>query len=312
VKHIPFLDGAALERAGVTPVEAMAAIERGLAALGRGAAQQPHPTALSPEPGAFFQPLTAALPESNLACVNWLTFHPGNAASGRPHSGGLLILNDFKTGEPLCLMDGLWVSHRRTGYIAGLGAKYLAGPPGDVALIGPGAISDFALDALAALGRLGSRVRICGRREDSTRAFCAAARARLGVEALAFTDARAAIAGANIIVTATSHAGAPFLERAWVAEGALIVMIDRLRLITPALLARADRLVTNSRESLASWGVKERNVESFPELVAGGRARPVGSGEIALYDAGGLAVADLAYAALLWQRLNERNAVQPP
>lgn len=309
MKRIPFLDGAVLERAKVAPLEAMAAIEAGLAALGRGTAQQPHPTSLAPARGSFFQPLTAALPDLGLACVNWLTFHPANVDAGRPHSGGLLILNDFHTGEPLCLMDGLWVSHRRTGYIAGLGAKYLAGPPGDVTVIGPGAIARFAVEALAALGQVRGRVRVCGRREESARAFAADMREHLDLEAQPTTDPRAAVAGARLVVTSTSHAGAPFLEPGWLADGTLVVLIDRLRLVTPALLARADRIVTNSRESLAAWGVQDDKAESFPALVAAGRAASVRSGEIALYDAGGLAVADLAYAALLWQRLSQANAI---
>ena len=302
---VPFLDGAALAAAEVTPVEAMAAIETGLAALGRSMAQQPPPPALSPGNGGFFQPLMAALPEANLACVNWLTFHPGNTAAGRPHSGGLLILNDFATGAPLCIMDGIWVSHRRTGYIAGLGAKYLAGAFDDVAVIGPGAIAAFALDALAAQGMLRGRLRVCGRRAESAQSFCAETQARLGVEAVPYTDPRAAIAGVRLVVTSTSHAGPPFLERDWIADGALVVMIDRLRLITPGLLARADRIVTNSRDSLAKWGVQagEGRVASFPELLAAREKVPTEPSEIVLYDAGGLAVADLAFAGLLWRRL---------
>jgi len=308
VKSPPFLDGAALARAEVAPLEAMEAIEAGLAALGRGEAQQPHPTVLAPERGAFFQPLTAALPALDLACVNWLTYHPRNALARLPHSGGLLILNAFGTGAPLCVMDGIWVSHRRTGYIAGLGAKYLAGAPGDVALIGPGAIAAFALDALAALGLLRRTLRVAGRRAESTAAFCAETKTRLGVAAVPLTDPRAAVAGARLVITSTSHEGSPFLEREWIADGTLVIMIDRLRLITPGLLARADRIVTNSRASLKSWGLDPaRDVASFPELVAGGVARPAGFGEIVLYDAGGLAVADLAYAARLWRRLNEKG-----
>jgi ornithine cyclodeaminase/alanine dehydrogenase-like protein (mu-crystallin family) len=45
----------------------------------------------------------------------------------------------------------------------------------------------------------------------------------------------------------------------------------------------------------------------LPEIVAAGHHQPVGVDEITLYDAGGLAVADLALAALVWRRLNERN-----
>src|SRR5947209_17307575 len=114
MRAIPVLNARQLERADVPVAEAMAASESALAALGRNAAQQPHPFALVPEPGGFFQPIAAALPEEDVACVNWLTYHPDNPARGLPHSGGVLTLNRFASGEPLCVMDSIWVSHRRS------------------------------------------------------------------------------------------------------------------------------------------------------------------------------------------------------
>jgi ornithine cyclodeaminase/alanine dehydrogenase-like protein (mu-crystallin family) len=154
MRQLPILDAEVLAHAQVAETEALATIEAGLAAVGLNEAQQPHPPALSPRAGAFFQPLIAALPTDNIACVNWLTYHPENVTVGLPHSGGVLILNDFTTGEPLCVMDGIWVSRRRAGYVAGLGVKYLAGDFHDVAVIGPGSIAAFAVDAIAALGLL--------------------------------------------------------------------------------------------------------------------------------------------------------------
>src|SRR5262249_55732382 len=152
MSSLPLLNAAELDRAGVSLAEATTAIESALAALGRNAAQQTRPSALVPEPGGFLHPIAAALPDDDIACVNWLSYHPGNPARGRPHSGGLLILNRFATGEPLCVMDGIWISHRRTACIAGLGVKYLAGEFHDVAVIGPGAIAELAIEAIQALG----------------------------------------------------------------------------------------------------------------------------------------------------------------
>jgi ornithine cyclodeaminase/alanine dehydrogenase-like protein (mu-crystallin family) len=82
-------------------------------------------------------------------------------------------------------------------------------------------------------------------------------------------------------------------------------MIDRLRVVTRDLLARAGRVVTNSRESLAGWGLEDatRVHQTLPEIIAAGGRKPVRPDEIVLYDAGGLAVADLAFAALLWRRV---------
>ena len=60
MRSFPVLNAGELERTDVPVAEAMAAIEAALAALGRNAAQQPHPFALVPERGGFFQPIAAA------------------------------------------------------------------------------------------------------------------------------------------------------------------------------------------------------------------------------------------------------------
>ena len=307
MRKLPVLDAEALAAAGVTAAEALAAIEPALANLARGEAQQPHPATLVPGAGAFFAPLVAALPKENIAGVNWLTYHPQNTAAGLPHSGGLLILNDFANGEALCVMDGIWIGQRRAGYIAALGVKYLAGDFHDIAVIGPGAIAAFAIDAVAALGLLRGGLRVCGRRQQSADRFCADMLSRHGIRARPYTDPQAAVRGARLVLTSTSHSGSAFLEPEWLMPGTLVIMIDRLRVVTRALLARAERIVTNSRESLASWGLEDgsRMGATLPEIIAAGRRQPVSPDEIVLYDAGGLAVADLAFAALLWRRLQQ-------
>ncbi len=309
MKRLPVLDGEQLALAGVSVPEALAAIEAGLVALARNEAQQPPPPVISPGAGAFFQPLTAALPRDHVACVNWLSYHPGNPAKGLPHSGGLLILNDFETGTPLCIMDGIWISLRRAGYIAGLGVKYLAGQFEDIALIGPGAIAACAIDAIASLGPIKGQVRVYGRRIESAQQFCTETSSRLGLRAVPYSDPRAAVSGVRLVLTSTSHTGPPFLERGWLDHGTLVVMIDRLRVVTRELLGQAGRIVTNSRESLARWGfdAKDRAPLVLPDIIAAGHPQPVHTDEIVLYDAAGIAVADLAFAALLWRRLREKS-----
>src|SRR5262249_29008237 len=158
----------------------------------------------------------------DVACVNWLTYHPGNPARGLPHSGGVLILNRFASGEPLCVMDGIWISHRRTGYIAGLGVKYLASPFHDVALIGPGGIAAYAIDAIHALAPIRGELRVCARRLESAQRFCAQTSARLGIRCVADTDPRSAVAGARLVLTSTTHAGPPFLQPDWLDRGTLV------------------------------------------------------------------------------------------
>lgn len=313
MNRLPIFDAAMLDSANISVAEAMAAIESGLAAVARSSAQQPAPPVLQSPDGGFFQPLVAALPASNLACVNWLNFHPDNPGLGKPHSGGILLLSDFASGEPLCVMDGIWISHRRTAYVAGLAAKYLAGSCDDVALIGAGAIATFAVDALAELRCLQHELRVCARSTESAERFCRNTSSRIGVPTRPTTHPQHAVKGARLVVTSTTHAGPPFLERDWLDDGTLVIMIDRLRVTTRALLAQADRIVTTSRESLARWAFNDPKLlgQTLPEIIAAGRRQPVAPDQVVLCDVGGVAVADLALAALVWERLKPRTERNP-
>jgi ornithine cyclodeaminase/alanine dehydrogenase-like protein (mu-crystallin family) len=306
----PFRDGDARAAIAPPPDVAMAAIAAGMAALAEGRAQQPALPPLRQDGGGFFQPFVAALPADNVACVNWLTYHPNNVANGRPHSGGLLILSEFSTGAPLCMMDGIWIGHRRTAYVAALAVQSLSSDVDDVALIGPGAIAAHAIEAIAACRPFRGELRVCGRSPARAEAFCAEATARLGIRARPVADPRAATHGARLVLTSTNHEGAPFLDEGWLTGGTLMVMIDRLRVVTPRLLARADRIVTTSRESLKGWGFDRLGVEPelLGDIVAAGEPRPVAPNEIVLCDAGGLAIADLALASLLWRCIGAEGA----
>jgi len=149
---------------------------------------------------------------------------------------------------------------------------------------------------------------VCGRRQQSTDKFCTDTLSRHGIRARPYTDPQAAVRGARLIITSTSHSGSPFLKPDWLTRGTLVVMIDRLRVVTRALLAQAGRIVTNSPDSLASWGREEdgKMRATLPQIIAAGAHPRVSGDEIVLYDAGGIAIADLALSALLWQQLQSK------
>jgi ornithine cyclodeaminase len=157
--------------------------------------------------------------------------------------------------------------------------------------------------------RLHGELRVCTRSAASAGHFCEQTSTRLGLRARPISEPRDAVRGARLVVTSTTHAGPPFIERDWLEGGTLVVMIDRLRVVTRGLLSQADRIVTTSRDSLARWGFDQRGRidQSLPEIIAAGKPQPVAADQVVLCDAGGLAVADLAFAASLWRRLMSRN-----
>ena len=56
-----------------------------------------------------------------------LSIFPENKKIGKPTIYGLMLLNDFVTGEPLALLDGKTVTALRTGAVGAVGTRYLAG-----------------------------------------------------------------------------------------------------------------------------------------------------------------------------------------
>ena len=144
----------------------------------------------------------------------------------------------------------------------------------DLPRSGAGAIAVFAVDALAALGRFGGELRVSTRSVEGAAQFCAKMSARHGLRARPVVDPRTAVRGARLIVTSTTHDGSPFIERDWLETGTLVVMIDRLRVVTPGLLARSDRIVTTSRESLAAgstgvWSIRGKNLAAAGHDILG-------------------------------------------
>lgn len=55
-----------------------------------------------------------------------VSFCPGNKASGHPSIYGTVILNRTKTGEPLAVMDGTFITAMRTAAITAAGIKILS------------------------------------------------------------------------------------------------------------------------------------------------------------------------------------------
>ncbi|MBM4338277.1 MAG: hypothetical protein FJ110_01915 [Deltaproteobacteria bacterium] len=88
--------------------------------------------------------------EKRFAGVKWISSAPENPKNiGIPRATALIILNDYESGVPLCVMDGTIVSAMRTGAMSGVGAKYLAKKDSQtVGLIGTGGQGRTQLMAL--------------------------------------------------------------------------------------------------------------------------------------------------------------------
>jgi alanine dehydrogenase len=181
------------------------------------------------------------------------TVHEGNPDRGLPTVRSQLALSDAETGEPLAFMNAAGVTNARTGGIGGLAAKHLASG-GVVGVLGAGVQARWQTRAVEA-ARGTDEVRVYS--PSDSREACAADLRGEDIDARSVDSPREAVAGADVVVTATTSTEPVFPADALDA-GALVVAVGsfsaELRELSAAVFERADRVFADVPEEVAGIG----------------------------------------------------------
>ena len=256
---------------------------------------------LVPRMGAFADDagilgaMPAYVPSSGLGC-KLVTLFPENR--DRPTHQALIALFEPDTGTPVALMDGTYITAMRTGAAAALAARLLARPDARVlAILGTGVQSRSAQEMFPR-ARDFAEVRVAGRGE--------------------FEDA---VRGADV-VHATTASPEPVVRFDWLSPGAHVSSVGYGAggsELDPAIVERADLVVVEQRDSAFAplpAGAPELEprgrdgVVELGEIIAGAVPGRTSSEQITLYKSVGVAVQDLAAAALVLTAARERGKGQ--
>lgn len=232
----------------------------------------------------------------------------------------LIALYD-QQGALLCVMDGDVVTRLRTPAASALAIRRLAAP--DVttaALVGIGRQGWSHLTMLAAELPGLTRVAIADARPEAVADTVARATAE-GIPAVAAADPTEAVAGADVIVTATPST-TPLFPADAVSDRALICAIgatkyDRCE-IDPALVARCaavvcDDVVGSQTEcgdliaAVAQGHFRWDQAIELRDVLAGNVTVPRAGAAPVLFETQGVALQDVAVAALAYQRYVARG-----
>jgi ornithine cyclodeaminase/alanine dehydrogenase-like protein (mu-crystallin family) len=160
---------------------------------------------------------------------------------------GLVLLFSIATGEPLAIYPDGIVQRMRVAATCGLAAKYLARPDARVAgLLGTGWQAGGQAAAIAAVRPI-ERIRCYSPDAERRQAFARDMSAQLGIAVTAAASAREAVAGADVVMCATSSMQ-PVLSADWIEPGMHISSLKRLEL-DASVAAAADVVVTHVRAS---------------------------------------------------------------
>ena len=246
-----------------------------------------------------------------------------NPARGLPSTNGMMVVLDAETGLlRALLLDNGYLTDVRTAAAGAVAARHLARRDASVAaVLGAGMQARLQLASLA-LVRPIRQARVWARRPEAAAAMAEAASRELGFPVMAVTDAEAAVAGADVIVTATA-AHTPVLQRAWLRPGQHITAMgsdaEHKNELEPAIVAEAHIYVADSAAQVARLGERHHAIAAgliapdaqcveLGQIVAGTAPGRRNASEITVADLTGTGAQDTAIAVLAARRAAEAGA----
>ena len=311
---VPYLSPAVLEGLGITTQEAVDIIERMILGQRGGSVWCAPKAVVLPGDERYIMATLAVADEPGVVVTKSLVLNPRNRDRGIKVINSLVTLLDGETGLPLAVIDGNWITARRTAGLSAVAAKRLARSDStSIGFIGCGVEARSHLDAFCDLFPI-RRISAFGRGAENRDALCRAAEAR-GLTAIACETPRDAIGDADIVVTSITLLPnvEPFLDARWLKPGAFLASIDLALPWFPESFEAFQSIVIDDLEQ----ETKMSKPMVAPALVAGDITSLV-CGEIAgrksardltAFAFRGLAVGDLALAALAYQRAKATGAI---
>jgi alanine dehydrogenase len=285
------------------------AVEEAFAEHGRGNVQMPPKVYITFESGDF-RTMPAYIPALDLAGVKVVNVHPENRRKGLPTVMALTLIIDVETGVPTAIINATNLTAMRTGAAGAIAAKYLA-PRRSVVMgmVGTGRQAEAQVAATAEALSI-EEIRIWNRTEKHAQAF---ANRYSDYNAREVSLERAC--DCDVLVT-TTPATAPIVRADWVHAGTHINAIGAdapgKQELDPALLMQAEVFVDDLDQAVHSGeiNVPIRDGIFSSDMIAGtlgdvilGRRRRSSPDAITIFDSTGLAIQDLAIAALAVQTM---------
>ncbi len=224
----------------------------------------------------------------------------------------------------LAIIEANALGQIRTGAASAVATEKMAkAGAGKVALIGAGKQARTQVLALKAVGML-NELKVAGRDRGRLEAFCERLAKETGVPVRAAASAEEAVAGADIVVTATGSAE-PVLKQAWLAPGAHVNAMGanaaNRREVDADCVLKASLVVTDHIEQakmeagefidLAKAGRFDwSSVKPLHQILAGPRVERDAKAHT-LFKSLGVGLEDVAAAAIIYDRAMASGRFKP-
>jgi ornithine cyclodeaminase/alanine dehydrogenase-like protein (mu-crystallin family) len=266
------------------------------------------PRRRAPLPGGAFNLMGAAYGAKN---VYGLKAYAG-MKGGQFHT----LLYSSTDGKLKAVIEADLFGQLRTGAASGLATRLLANPDArTLGMIGVGRQSRTQAIAVCAVRPI-KRVLVFARTAESREAYARTLEKELGVEVRAAHSAEACVSEANVVVTITKSA-VPVFRGEWLTKGTHVNVAgansgDRREVDGETVLRSAIKVTDHVEQAMLEAGefrdlvaankLKWSDVRELGELVMGNLQGRKSSSDITLFKSLGIALEDVAFGELVYQR----------
>ncbi len=311
----------------LTAQECLMAVENAFKLYGNGKTSPPGILGIQANGGAFHMKAGILNLERNYFVMKSNGNFPGNKKNDLPTIQGVIIVADADDGRLLAIMDSIEITIIRTGAATGVAAKYLSRENSKTAtIIGCGNQGKISVQMLMQVRKLEKIFlydldkTVAVRLREELKAADAFEQGEPAIEIA--NDWPDATKNSDIVVTCTPSKKA-FLSHEHISPGAFIAAVgsdnDDKQEVKPALLSKS-KIVCDVTAQCATIGelhhaledrvLKNENVYAeLGEVIAGKKPGRTSKDEIIIFDSTGMALQDVAAAAIVYERASKSETV---
>lgn len=254
--------------------------------------------------------------------LKYVTVVPTNREIEKKIIHGVVFLSDVKTGEPLALLEGSYLTQIRTGALSGVATSRLARKDAKIlGIIGTGEQSKGLCEAMLAVRPIES-IHIYNRSMEKAKDFAVYVKEKFGKEVVICNEANEVVRHADILVTATSATSPVFSEK--LNPGMHVNAVGSFRPdmqeLPSSALSSANKVVVEAVEA----ALEETGDLQFPiregvftedrihcelgKIVSGELDGRENDEEITIFKSVGLAIVDIVVAKYLYDKAIKNKA----
>ncbi len=300
---------------------AISVVERTFRSFASGKTQMPEKSYVYlPKFRGDFRSMPAFVEDQHAVGVKWVNVHLNNFKKSLPTVMAMIVLGDVKTGYPIAVMDGTYLTNLRTGAAGAVAAKHLARKNSHtIALIGSGNQARTQLEGLNLLFKI-RHVKVWSTDSSADEKLIKETAYRFPFTVEKSKSAEMCVKNADIVVT-TTPSREPIIKLKWIAPGTHINAIGAdakgKEELEPAILTHS-KLVVDDWVQASHGGeinvpvskgiITKRDIYAeLGSIIAGKRKGRANNSEITVFDSTGLSIHDIACAHAVYKQAVKRR-----